>query len=190
MLGAMTSAAEVGRYNAAYKILFAIFATYYLLTQSLYPKLSRMQGGKQPRRLLSYALIVLGVAGGGIALIIEVWAAPILHIIYGADLNAAYLLRVLAFAIPIDFCTSLLAITMISRGFDRPVLACMGSAAGVNVLLNFFLIPRLHAAGAAWATLVSYVYLFIVFGIVFLLKPVFIENTICALNPASAGNLT
>jgi O-antigen/teichoic acid export membrane protein len=190
MLGAMTSAAEVGRYNAAYKILFAIFATYYLLTQSLYPKLSRMKSGRHPRRLLSYALITLGVLGGCIALVIELWAAPILHLIYGADLNAAYLLRVLAFAIPIDFCTSLLAITMISRGFDRPVLACMGSAAGVNTLLNFFLIPRLHAAGAAWATLVSYVYLLIVFGIVFLLKPVFIENTICVLNPDSAGTLT
>ena len=190
MLGAMTSTTEVGRYSAAYKILFAIFATYYLLTQSLYPKLSRMKSGRHPRRVLSYALIALGVLGGCIALVIEVWAAPILHLIYGADLNAAYLLRVLALAIPIDFCTSLLAITMIGRGFDRPVLACIGSAAGVNALLNFFLIPRLHAAGAAWATLVSYVYLLIVFGIVFLLKPVFIENTMCVLNPGSAGNLT
>lgn len=183
MLGAMTSAKEVGRYNAAYKILFAIFGVYYLLTNALYPKLSRVQGGRQARQLLIYALVALAVLGGCIALVIMVWAAPILRVIYGADLNAVYLLRVLALAIPIDFCTSLLAITMISQGFDRAVLVCMGSAAGVNALLNFFLIPHLHAAGSAWATLASYVYLLIVFGAVFLVKPVFLEKTIRATNP-------
>jgi O-antigen/teichoic acid export membrane protein len=188
ILGAMTSAAEVGRYNAAYKILFAIFGGYYLLTQSLYPKLSRMKGGRQARQFLSYALVALGVLGGCLALAVAFWAAPILHTIYGADLNAVYLLRVLAFAIPMDFCTSLLAITMISWGYDRHVLACMGSAAGVNALLNFFLIPRLHAAGSAWATLASYVYLFLAFGTVFLLKPGVFEKTICAPNPDAAIN--
>ncbi len=170
MLAAMTSAKEVGRYSAAYKILFVIFGAYYLLTQSLYPKLSRMKGGRQARQLLAYVLVALGVLGGCIGLVIMVWAAPILRIIYGTDLNAVYLLRVLAFAIPMDFCTSLLAITMISQGFDRAVLVCFGSAAGVNVLLNLFLIPGLHAAGAAWATLASYVYLLVVFGAVFLVK--------------------
>jgi len=188
MLGAMTSAAEVGRYNAAYKILFAILGGYYLLTQSLYPKLSRMQGGRTAGQFLSYALVAVGVLGGCIALAVAIWAAPILHAIYGADLNAAYLLRVLAFALPIDFCTSLLAITMISWGYDRHVLACMGSAAGVNVLLNFFLIPRLHAAGSAWATLASYVYLLLVLGAVSLLKPGFFEKPVCAPNPDAAIN--
>jgi len=47
MLGAMTSTKEVGRYNAAYKILFVIFGAYYLLMQSLYPRLSRADGGRQ-----------------------------------------------------------------------------------------------------------------------------------------------
>jgi O-antigen/teichoic acid export membrane protein len=186
MLGAMTSASEVGRYNAAYKILFAILGGYYLLTQSLYPRLARMKGGQTARRFLSYALVTLGVLGGCVALAVAVWAAPILRAIYGSDLNAAHLLRVLAFALPIDFCTSLLAITMISWGHDRHVLACMGSAAGVNILLNFFLIPRLHAAGSAWATLASYVYLFLVLGAVSLLKPGFFEEPICATNPGAA----
>jgi O-antigen/teichoic acid export membrane protein len=189
MLGAMTSAREVGRYSAAYKILFAIFGGYYLITQSLYPRLSRMKGGKEARQLLSYALFAVGVFGGCIALVMAVWAAPILQIIYGADLNAVYLLRVLAFAIPLDFCTALLATTMVSRGFDRQALACMGSAAGVNVLLNLFLIPRLHAAGSAWATLASYVYLFVVFVATFLLKPVFFERASCASNPDTVSEL-
>jgi len=174
--------------QAIAKILFAILGGYYLLTQSLYPKLSRMQGGRQARQFLSYALVAVGVLGGCVALAVVIWAAPILHAIYGADLNAAHLLRVLAFALPIDFCTSLLAITMISWGYDRHVLACMGSAAGVNVLLNFFLIPRLHAAGSAWATLASYVYLLLVLGAVSLLKPGFFEKPVCAPNPDAAIN--
>jgi len=170
MLAAMTSTKEVGRYNAAYKILFVVFSAYYLLTQSLYPKLSRMKSGNQMRRFLPYAVVTVAVTGGCIALVIAVWAAPILRLLYGADLNAVHLLRILSLAIPIDFCTSLLGIMLISRGFDRVVLACFGSSAVVNVLLNFYLIPRLHAAGCAWATLASYAFLLVMFGAMFLVK--------------------
>jgi O-antigen/teichoic acid export membrane protein len=176
MLGAMTSAKEVGRYNAAYKILFVIFSAYYLLTQSLYPKLSRMKGGRQARRFLVYAVVALGALGGCIAFLIATWAGPILHLIYGSDLNAVYLLRLLSFAIPLDFCAALLGTVLVSRGFDRSVLWGAGSAAVLNVLINLWLIPRFNATGAALATLVSYGVLLVVLGISCLVHPIFLEQ--------------
>lgn len=176
MLGAMTSAKEVGRYSAAYKILFVIFGAYYLLTQSLYPKLSRMKGGQTPRKLLSYALLGLGILGGCLAVVIAIWATPILRIIYGADLNAVHLLRLLSFAIPMDFCAALMGIVLVSRGFDKPVLWGAGAAALSNILMNFWLIPRFSATGAAWATLISYLILLIVLGSSCLKQPIFLEE--------------
>ena len=40
ILSAMTSLDEVGRYSAAYRILLLISGAYYLIIQSLYPRLS------------------------------------------------------------------------------------------------------------------------------------------------------
>jgi len=176
MLGAMTTAKEVGRYNAAYKILFVIFGTYYLLTQSLYPKLSRMKGGRQARQFLAQVLLALGVLGGCLAVVIAIWAAPILRIIYGADLNAIHLLRLLSFAIPMDFCAALMGTVLVSRGFDKPVLWGAGTSALCNVLMNLWLIPRLNATGAAWATLISYLVLLLVLGSSCLMQPIFLEE--------------
>jgi O-antigen/teichoic acid export membrane protein len=175
MLGAMTSAKEVGRYSAAYKILFVIFGTYYLVTQSLYPKLSRMKGGREARRLLAQVLLGLGVLGGCLALVIGIWAGPILRILYGADLSAVHLLRLLSFAIPMDFCAAMMGTVLVSRGFDKPVLWGAAAAALSNVLMNLWLIPQLSATGAAWATVISYLVLLVVLGSSCLMQPLFLE---------------
>ena len=172
MLGAMTSAKEVGRYSAAYKILFVIFGAYYLLTQSLYPRLSRMQGGREARRLISLALIALTAFGICVAIVIAILASPILRTIYGGDLNAVRLVRILSLAVPMEFCVALMGTVLVSRGFHKLVLACTASAATFDLVSNWFLIPRLRAEGAAWSTVASYLFLFILVLAVFALKPV------------------
>ena|SRR6266576_1043621 len=187
MLGAMTSAKEVGRYSAAYKILFVIFGAYYLLTQAIYPKVSRMKGGRQARQLLAQVLVALAVLGGCLALVIATWAAPILRIIYGADLNAVHLLRLLGFAIPMDFCAALMGTVLVSRGFDRAVLWGAGTAALCNVLINLWLIPRFSAMGAAWATVISYGVLLLVLGTFCFVQPIFLEQ---ARNSGAAETVT
>jgi O-antigen/teichoic acid export membrane protein len=164
MLGAMTSAAEVGRYNAAYKILLVICGGYYLLTQSLYPRLSRVRGGHRTRRLFLYALLGVSIVGGCITIVVGLWAAPILRAVYGSDMNAIHLLRLLSFAIPLDFCVALMTTVLVSRGFDKTVLWCVGSAALCDILLNLWLIPRHGATGAAWAAVMSYFILLVVFA--------------------------
>lgn len=159
LLGAMSSAKEVGRYSSAYKILFLILGTYWLVTNSLYPKLACAKGGAHARRLLFRVLLLVTIVGLGLAVAIRPLASVILRIVYGSDLGATRLLQILVFAIPLDFCVALLGTVFVSRGRDHAVLTATGSAAAINIILNLLLIPRFQAMGAAIATLVSYVYL-------------------------------
>jgi O-antigen/teichoic acid export membrane protein len=157
MLGAMSTAAEVGRYNAASKILFLIFGAYYLLTQTLYPQLSRAPGGITLRNLVLRMLLGVSATGIVIAVIVRMSAPTILRVIYGSDLNAVGLLRILSIAVPMNFCTALLGTVFVSRGQDRIVLITGATSAVLNISMNLFLIPRMQAQGAAWATVASYV---------------------------------
>lgn len=176
MLAGMTTAREVGRYNAAYKILFLVFGAYYLATQSLYPKLSRMKGGRQARKLLSISLVALAALGICMSLAIAAGSGQILNALYGADIGASHLLRVLSLAVPMEFCVALMGTVLVSRGFHKLVLACTGSAAAVNIASNWFLIPRMGADGAAWSTVISYLFLLILVVSIFAMKPVLEEK--------------
>ena len=156
MLGAMSTAAEVGRYAAASKILFLLFSGYYLLMQALYPQLSRL-GGENIRRLVVRGLLSVAAFGALIGVATSVFAPLILRVVYGSDLNATRLLRILSISVPFDFCVSLMGTLFVSRGRDRLVLITGASSAALNIAMNMVLIPRMHAEGAAWATLGSYV---------------------------------
>lgn len=158
LLGAMSTVSEVGRYGSAYKILFLILGGYWLITSTFYPKLSRARTGSGTRKVLFAAVVVVAAVGVALAVLVGVFAPYILSAIYGSDLGATGLLRILVVAIPMDFCVSLLSVVWVSRGHDRPLLAATASGAAVNVILNLFLIPRLQATGAAIATLASYLY--------------------------------
>jgi len=161
LLGSMSTVAEVGRYNSAYRILFLVLGAYWLVTNSLYPKLSRAKAGPGVQNFILGLVLVVAGFGALIAAVIGVFAPSILRIIYGSDLAATALLRVLVVAIPMDSCTALLSTMFISRGFDRTVLAATGSAAVLNILLNLLMIPKLGGMGSAIATLVSYAYLLV-----------------------------
>lgn len=176
MLGAMTSVAEVGRYSAAYKILFVVFSGYYLLTQSLYPKLSRARANARLQRLFWNGLLALAIVGVVLSLVIYLWAEPILRIIYGSDLHAVGLLRLLSLAIPMDFCAALMGTVLVSRGYDKPVLWGALAATICDVGANLYLIPHFAAAGAAWATLISYCVLLLVLGTSCRRHPLFAEH--------------
>jgi O-antigen/teichoic acid export membrane protein len=161
-LGGMTTVAEVGRYNAAYKILFLIFSGYYLLTQSLYPHLAAWKDPYSLRRWFFCALSVVALLGTAIAAGIWVFSAPLLTLIYGSSLGSVRLLHILLIALPMDFCAALVGTLLASRGRDRLLLLSTGSAVALNIGLNLLLIPRMQAQGAAWATVASYSFLLVI----------------------------
>jgi len=157
MLGLMSDPKQVGLYSAAYRVLNQVLATYYLLTQALYPKFARH--GREDRFRMLRAQVLLPLLGAGIliAAVISASRRAVLTILFGHQFLAACpLLILLAWSIPLDFLTSYLSNAFIAWGMEKKILLCTGIAAASNIVLNLAFIPSLGAWGAAVNTLLSY----------------------------------
>ena len=157
MLGIMASPEQVGLYSAAYRILNQVLVTYYLLTSVLYPQLARQTVAERVRMLRPRILLALAAAGVSIATVLAAFRAPVLTLLFGrAFLAGTPLLLLLAWCLPLDFLTAYLSNAYIAWGMEKKVLACTAVAAGSNIALNLYGIPRYGATGAAVNTLISY----------------------------------
>lgn len=160
MLGLMTDVKQVGLYNAAYRILNQVLATYYVLTQAIYPRFARQTSRERVEMMHLRILGPIVLCGIVIACLVSLFRRPILLLLFGDGFIAASsLLILLAWSIPLDFMTSYLSNAFIAWGMERKVLLSTGMAAATNVVLNLALIPRFGARGAAINTLLSYVIL-------------------------------
>ncbi len=167
MLGLMSSPGEVGLYSAAYRIPNQVLATYYLLTQVLYPRFARHGIADRAGMLGTPILLPLLGAGIFIAAVISVSRRTLLTIIFGNQfLAASPLLLLLAWFIPLDFMTSYLSNAFIAWGMEKKILVCTGIGAASNIVSNLVFIPRLGARGAAIDTLLSYAIFLTALGLV------------------------
>ncbi|MGC2110588.1 MAG: oligosaccharide flippase family protein [Candidatus Korobacteraceae bacterium] len=158
MLGLMSNPQQVGLYSAAYRILNQVLVSYYLLTQSLYPELSRQNLAQRMRMLRPKILLTLLGAGAAIAAAVTMARRPLVTLLFGHQFLAATpLLLLLAWAIPLDFLTSYLGNAYIAWGMEKSILLCTAIGAVSNILLNLVSIPTYGATAAAVNTLVSYV---------------------------------
>ncbi len=158
MLGAMSSAHEVGLYSAAYRTMNQVLFTYYLLTQVLYPRLARQDADQRVNALRPQILLFLLGAGIAIASVLAASRRLVIEVVFGHQfLPAAFLLLLLAWAIPLDFLTSYLSNAYIAWGMERKILLCTAIAAASNIVLNLIWIPSYGAKAAAVNTLISYV---------------------------------
>src|SRR5450759_346076 len=156
MLGLMSNPEQVGLYGAAYRVLNQVLATYYLLTQVLYPQFARH--GIEDRARMLRARILLPLVGAGILIAagISVSRRMVLTVVFGHQFLAACpLLILLAWSIPFDFMTSYLSNAFIAWGMEKKILLCTGIGAASNIVLNLAFIPSLGARGAAINTLIS-----------------------------------
>jgi len=157
MLGLMSNPEQVGLYSAAYRVLNQVLATYYLLTQVLYPQFARH--GIEDRARMLRARILLPLLGAGIliAAVISASRRTVLAVVFGHRfLAAGPLLVLLAWSIPLDFMTSYLSNAFIAWGMEKKILLCTGIGAASNIVLNLAFIPSQGARGAAVNTLLSY----------------------------------
>ncbi len=157
MLGVMSNAHQVGLYSAAYRIMNQVLITYYLLIQVLYPRFARQNIAERAHALR--LRIILGLFSGGtiVAVLLASFGKVVLTVVFGKQfLPAAFLLLLLAWAIPLDFITSYLSNAYIAWNLEKKVLLCTTIAALSNVALNLIWIPRWGATAAAVNTLISY----------------------------------
>jgi polysaccharide pyruvyl transferase CsaB len=157
-LGHFADLASVGIYALAYK--FAFLVTYLVgepfgrvWNVSLYSYLDRDGWKDHVLRIARYLVFVLFCAGLAVSLFVDQLLAVVAS---PAFASAAHLVPLLALGYVFreigDFFRNLLYINKRSGRVGQITLAC----AVLNLVLNDYLIARLAASGAAWATLLTW----------------------------------
>ena len=158
ILSFMASAAAVGRYGAAYRLLEATFFITSAVNGAFSAMYSYLERDSEPtvgaafERSIKFALMALVPC----AVVLGVLAEPISRLFFGDELeSAAGPLRLLAPAVVLLSVVTLGSSLLMGRR-DPVVLIRIGAiAVGANVLLNVALIPPLDEEGAALAMLIT-----------------------------------
>lgn len=157
LLGAFSTAVQVGLYNASYKLIFLIMSLFYLATQAMFPSLAKLADRTSARNRVLQLAGLLFLLGAGINLPGQLLSGIIIRILYGEHFaEAAQLLRILLLTIPFHFACGFLGAVLTAWGMFRRTLAVTVVAALASVAVNLYLIPRFDALGASWAMVISY----------------------------------
>lgn len=166
MMGYWGQITETGWYNAAYKIIWALMVPASLISQAFLPALSNTffrSKEKFPKVSFFYLKIMTTLAlpliVGGIIL-----APKIINFFY----DKSFFPSVLAFQIlivmaGIFYLNSVFSHLLIVANQQKKIFWITFFAALLNIILNFIFIPRFSLYGAAFATLITFCFIFIMF---------------------------
>lgn len=162
MIGLLANYHQVGVYQIAFKIIFALQFLPMAFTASLYPAMSsywltnREQLVKSFERAMNYLIMIsLPIIGGVVALddkIIE---------IFKAGNEAIWPLRISILALFFIFVNFPIGSLLNACDRQRKNLSFMAIVTVISVTANFFLIPRFEAVGASITVLATNAIMFI-----------------------------
>jgi O-antigen/teichoic acid export membrane protein len=165
MLGKMKGEEVAGWYGVSYHLFFALTMISGAFLSAVFPVMSRFF--KESEELLKKAFhksfkVLIGVgipASVGTFLLSE----KIILFLFGPQYqHSIAALRILSFVIVFSYLNSLGAYFLTSINRQALTAKIIAVTTGINVFLNFVLIPRYSYIGAAYATVVSEI-LFLVF---------------------------
>jgi PST family polysaccharide transporter len=158
MLHSMVGDRSLGPYVVAVRVAELFEALPLAFISSLYPLLCTSTGDTiRFNRYLDLAYRYMIFAAVGLSVALCVGARPIIHLIYGTQYaGAAPLIAVLIWSEIGSFFGTVLNTGLLAKNLQNysPWPPVVGAV--INVGLNFYFIPRWHAMGAAWATVISY----------------------------------
>lgn len=158
MLGQLASPEEVAHYQVASRVAYVVTFFYASVGIVIAPTLARLHANASRDglvRLVQRSAIAAWAGTAAIAGVAFGFEHSILAM-FGpqfAEARDALLVLVVGWTIATAFGPAYTVLTM--TGAVGVTVAGLGLAAGLNILLNLWLIPPLGASGAAWATLVS-----------------------------------
>jgi len=158
LLGYLTTAEAVGCYGVAYKLILVALAPAVSYFLGIFPVLSRAHASDLAefqrlanRSLRNCALYAVPVAVSGYLL-----AEPLMLLVFGEPfLPSVPSFQILIWSAALVVMRGTYRQGLTAAHFHKYDLVCAISAASVNIILNFVLIPRYGLAGAAVATLIS-----------------------------------
>lgn len=164
MLSKMKGDAVVGLYSAAYRPVQGMLFLPTIFVYSIFPVLSRLHVtdrqnlGVLYRRSLKFMVTLSLPFGLGTTVI----ADRLILLLYGDGFAGSVIaLRILAWTVSLFFITTFTGHVLVSTNRQGVAMRISAIGALLNVVLNFALIPTLDYAGAAIASVISQVVVFV-----------------------------
>lgn len=153
MLGLLRGDMDVAIYNVAYKLMEGAIFVPGVIMLVFFPQLARPGMFKKIFGELLFALVMLGLAASAA---LYLFSPGLVRMIYGAGFETSgSVLRILSLALFPIFLGHLVTQSLVSRDMHGAYLLAALTGTILNIMLNFALIPRFGATGAAWATVVT-----------------------------------
>jgi O-antigen/teichoic acid export membrane protein len=167
MLSVFKGDAAVGIYNAAYIPLLALTAIIsQMVVSALYPVMSRYFVSSK-ESLETFTVLsskYMAIIGLPVAIGCFILADQFISLFYAGQYSASIIaFRILALYIPIRLVSSISGTLLTSINRQNLRTVCVGLGALFNIVLNAAMIPYLSYIGASIATVLSEVFLYIVF---------------------------
>ncbi len=157
-------------YNAAYLLIFSLTFVAYVLIMSVYPKLSQLakESLTACRKLYRQTLYLMTLAGLLILGITTAIAKWLIIYIYGIEFSPAVnIFYILSLAVFFSFLAHVWLYTLNALGKQLTYTLATGLGMIINIVLNFYWIPKFSYLGAAWATVLTEIISgLIIFGLV------------------------
>lgn len=156
VLSAFRPDQEVGLYQAAVTLALLMVMGQSMLALVIGPQLARLHALQEQRalqRVVAYGALTSGGLAVPLFLLCTVFGRPTLALTFGPEFaDAALPLAVLATGQLVNAFTGTVSLLLNMTGHEREVFRVVGIAAGVNLLLNFLLVPWLGLLGAAFSS--------------------------------------
>jgi len=152
IVAAVAGASEAGYFQSAFRLFEAAFVVSGGLAAGTFPLLAARFGEKGFDALARFVLGLLALSSAPIALAFALLPRPVLCLFYGEGFaDAARPLAFLGIALIAVFANALTTHLLVASGRSRRLVASIAVRLAGGVALDFVLVPRWGASGAALA---------------------------------------
>jgi O-antigen/teichoic acid export membrane protein len=156
MLSVLGGAGLTGGFAAALRVVEACKSAHMAVFTALYPLMARAQAKPETSRPLQGVGVGLLVGAALLALILNMLAAPLVNLLFGANFSAAIpALRILAWMLVPYTINTFLNLALVAGKQEPAVALALGISLAALFGLNLWLIPQFGLSGAAWAALAA-----------------------------------
>ena len=166
MLSKIKGDIDVAVYSVAYNIALAILFIPTVYTNAIYPVLSRYYKDSKNELKILYekSFKYLYIVGLPISVGLYFLSARIIFFFYGEKyFGSVIALEIISLYLVIKFINFLLGTVLSSIDQQNKRMVGQGFTALVNIFLNLLLIPKIGYVGAAWSTLITEIFLFMIY---------------------------
>lgn len=155
LLGLLGHQIELGYYSAAYKINLIAVLPAWIISKSFFPQLSQYANDRiELTKLLKNYSKTLFITGTTIVVLISLFAPAVIKIMYGDSFSPSIaLLNILSLNILLVFINTAYGNPLLAWDKQKQYFYAIACGATINLIMNFILVPKYLAVGAAVSTI-------------------------------------